>query len=95
MHCYQVYRKTDDQLLGVATSFNFRYYNPKSKKILKCQEDLAQYIEIDYQLYTIGWFQPEVKEMEGKYPMASLEIISKEKYDEYMAAMAKVESEQK
>ena len=92
------YKVTDEtkKLLDVIDSFNFRYYNPKSKKFLKCQENLAQYIRLNSgQLYRVGWFQPEIKEMEGKYPIAFLELISKKEYDEYMAEMAKVESEQK
>lgn len=86
----------NDNFLGVVSSLHLRYYHPVSKRILCCNEEQAQYVRLDNQhLYRIYWFKPECAEMRGKYPDAHLCLATKEEYDEYMAEMAKVESEQK
>lgn len=91
MYYYKVFYQ--DKIITITNSSSLRYYNPKSKKMLRCKENLAQYITADSQLYRVGWFQPECKEMIGKYPTALLELATEEEYEKYMAEMAKVESE--
>ena len=94
MFYYKVY--DEDKFLGVATSLHLRYYSPKIQRILCCHEEGAQYVRLDNeQLYHIYCFADECAEMRGKYPDARLCMATKEEYDEYMAKMAKVESEQK
>lgn len=91
------YKILDEQnnFLGVASSLHLRYYNPISKQILCCNENKAQYIRLGNQLYHIYWFEQECEEMKGKYPDACLNMATREEYENYIAEMAKVESEQK
>ena len=92
------YKVLDEQenILGVVNSLHLRYYNPNSKKILCCDEKKAQYVRLDDEhLYHVYWFQPECEEMKGKYPDAQLHMSTEEEYENYIAEMAKVESEQK
>lgn len=95
MFYYKVYNTNNENFIGIANSLDLRYYNLRSKKLLCCTENLAQYIVCKGQIYRIHWFQDEFEEMKNTYPSANLELISREEYDEYMAEMAKVESEQK
>lgn len=95
MFYYKIYDENFN-FLGVINSLHLRYYNPKSKKILCCDEKLAQYARLnDNHIYRIYCFQDENAEMIGKYPDANLRMATKEEYEKYIAEKAKVESEQK
>ena len=73
----------EGQLLGVASSNDLRYYNPKAKRIFCCQDgSLAQYIYYNQQIYRPEWFKKECDEVKGKYPKVQCQIIPYEEFQE-------------
>lgn len=67
--------------LGMIDSFDFRYYNEASQRILGCNEALAQYVYFNGQMYRIYFFREESDAMKGTYPDARIELISQEEYE--------------
>ncbi len=80
---------------GFITLKDFCFYHPQRKKMFLTNElRKAQYVIFKGQYYTTDWLA-ESPELIGKYPKLMIDPATKEEYDEYMAEMAKVESEQK
>lgn len=93
MNYYKLY---DEQcnFLGVISSLHLRYYNEKNKSILCCDEEKAQYVRFNGELYLIYWFNEEPKELKGKYSPALLDMATREEYEKYIAEQnEKIESE--
>lgn len=88
MHYYNLYDE-QEQFLGVISSLHLRYFNPKNKLILCCNEEKAQYASLNNKLYLVEWFRPEPKELKGQYPLALLGLTTREEYEKYIAEMAK------
>lgn len=84
-----------NNLLGVISSLGLRYYNEKSKKILCCLEDLAQYVAINEKYYRTDWFNQEPIILKGKYPHVQLNITSEEEYLKYIIEQEEANSTEK
>ena len=92
MYYYNLYNE-QEKLLGVISSLHLRYFNPKNKLILCCNEEKAQYASLNDKIYLVEWFRPEPKELKGKYPLALLEVITKEDYENYIMEINKQKME--
>ena len=71
----------NDNVLGVGTSLDLRYYSEKTNRMVHKFESLAQYIRVNDSLYRIEMLNNEHPTMVGKYPIARMRIISQENYE--------------
>lgn len=92
MNYYKLYDEQQN-FLGVVSSLHLRYYNPKNKLILCCDEDKAQYVRFEGKLYLVYWFNSEPEELKGKYAPALLDMATKEEYDNFVAEREKEKME--
>lgn len=81
MYYYKVLNEKEE-FLDIVDSRALRY--SFNGKIFACLEDQAQYVYAANQIYRVGWLHKEDKELEGKYPEALMQVISKEEYEKYM-----------
>ncbi len=93
MYYYNLYDE-QEKFLGVISSSHLRYFNPKNKLILCCNEEKAQYASLNNKIYLVEWFRPESEELKGEYPLAILGLTTREEYEKYIAEQnEKIESE--
>ena len=71
----------NDNILGVGTSLNLRYYNEKTNRLVHEFESLAQYICVNETIYRVEMLPNEHSSQKGKYPTARMRIISEENYN--------------
>ena len=77
---------------GFVSLRDFRFYHPGRQRMYMTMDlQKAQYVIFQGQYYKVAWLA-EAPELIGKYPELIIDLVSEE---EYMAEMAKVESEQK
>lgn len=74
------------EFIGVATSDDFRKYQSKHRIILICNEDSAQYVQVNEKLYRDNWLSPVSTESIG-YEEANVIAIDKDEYDALYEAM--------
>ena len=80
VYYYKVFDENEN-IIDFVNSFDLRYgFNGR---IYSCLEAKAQYVYANEKVYRIGWLNPENPEMKGKYPLAFMEICSKEDYKKY------------
>lgn len=72
----------DEEVMGVITSFDLRYFNDEVKRMLCCNEKLAQYIYLNDSFYRVESFNNELPYMQNKYPEVLVRTISEEEYFE-------------
>ena len=92
MNYYKLYDEQQN-FLGVVSSLHLRYYNPNNGLILCCDEDKAQYVRFEGELYLVYWFNSEPVELKGKYTPVLLDMATKEEYDNFMAEREKEKME--
>ena len=68
--------------MGAITSFDLRYFNDEVKRMLCCNEKLAQYIYLNDSFYRVESFNNELPYMQNKYPEVLVRTISEEEYFE-------------
>lgn len=83
---------TKDNFLGMATSYDLRYYNETSNCILCCNENLAQYIFFNDTIYRVNLFKEEPKKLKHKYYSVSLKLTTQAEYEKYMKEQEKEKS---
>ena len=85
----------ENNFLGMATSYDLRYYNEISNCMLCCNENLAQYIFFNNEIYRVHLFKEEPKKFKNKYSSVSLKLTSQKEYEKYREELEKEESVQK
>lgn len=88
MFYYKVY-DLQENFLGIVSSLDLRYYNQNNKRMLCCQENLAQYLYLNEIFYRVEMFNEESPDMIGKYPEALILRTTKEEYSKYRAEIKK------
>lgn len=81
-----------DNFLGVATSYNLRYYNEISDCMLCCNEKLAQYISFKDSIYRVNLFNKEPEILKHKYSSVNLKLATQMEYEKYMEEQEKEKS---
>jgi hypothetical protein len=81
-----------DNFLGIATSYDLRYYNEVSNCILCCNENLAQYIFFNDKMYRVNLFKEESKKLKNKYHSVSLKLATQAEYEKYIEEQEKEKS---
>ena len=71
---------TDDQIVGVITSSNFRYINPTNGWLLTSNENLGQLVSYKNKLYRDYWMQPITINIYS-YIVAQVQEITLEEYE--------------
>lgn len=88
---YKVLNK-DNEIQGVITLNEFRFYHPQRKEFYMTTElKQAQYVIFNGQYYSVNWLA-EAPELRKRYPKLEIETISEEEYIEWLK---KQNSEQK
>lgn len=72
----------NEEVMGAITSFDLRYFNDEVKRMLCCNEKLAQYIYLNDSFYRVESFNNELPYMQNKYPEVLVRTISEEEYFE-------------
>lgn len=72
----------NEEVMGTITSFDLRYFNDEVKRMLCCNEKLAQYIYLNDSFYRVESFNNELPYMQNKYPEVLVRTISEEEYFE-------------
>ena len=72
----------NEEGMGAITSFDLRYFNDEVKRMLCCNEKLAQYIYLNDSFYRVESFNNELPYMQNKYPEVLVRTISEEEYFE-------------
>ena len=72
----------NEGVMGAITSFDLRYFNDEVKRMLCCNEKLAQYIYLNDSFYRVESFNNELPYMQNKYPEVLVRTISEEEYFE-------------
>lgn len=85
----------NNEFLGLATTYDLRYYNEISDSILCCNETLAQFIIFEDKLYRVHLFQEEPKQLKNKYPSVSVKLSTQAEYEKYMEEKEKAFSDEK
>lgn len=70
----------DNKIVGVVTSSNMRRFQLKHKILLICDEQEAQYVQIDDKLYRDDWLVPVTTDL-VEYESAQIINIPKSEYD--------------
>lgn len=70
----------DDKIVGATTSSNMRRFQMKHKILLICDEQEAQYVQIDDKLYRDDWLAPITTDL-VEYEHARILNIPKSEYD--------------
>lgn len=87
MHWYKVI--DNETFIGVATSYDLRRHQRKHNILLSCDENLAQYIQVDGKKYHAQWMLPEF--VKGLYPTVDVVEIDEEEYNLISSAIEKDE----
>lgn len=77
-----------NEFIGVATQSNFRFYQSKHRILLACEEDEAEYIQIEDILYHSDWMNPVNTD---KYEYEIIDLVSIEE-DEYNTLCKAIET---
>lgn len=72
----------NEEVMGAITSLDLRYFNDEVKRMLCCNEKLAQYIYLNDSFYRVESFNNELPYMQNKYPEVLVRTISEEEYFE-------------
>ena len=72
----------NEGVMGAITSFDLRYFNDEVKRMLCCNEKLAQYIYLNDSFYRVESFNNELPYMQNKYPEVLVRTISEKEYFE-------------
>lgn len=72
----------NEEVMGAITSFDLRYFNDEVKRMLCCNEKLAQYIYLNDSFYRVESFNNELPYMQNTYPEVLVRTISEEEYFE-------------
>jgi hypothetical protein len=92
---YKLIKEDDNTELGFINSLNFRYYNEKSKKILCCTEEKAQYVAFNNQYYRVNSFKEASKSFKKEFPDVIVLLASQEEYEKYIAEQEEAKSDEK
>ena len=75
------YKLIDDTVfIGVSTSLDLRRIHPTRLNLLACDEDNAQYISCNDELYRADWMLPEVI-TDSRYPIVDVIEIQESEYN--------------
>lgn len=70
----------NEEVMGAITSFDLRYFNDEVKRMLCCDEKLAQYIYLNDLFYRVETFNDELPYMEHTYPEVLVRTITEQEY---------------
>ena len=62
-----------ENFVGIASQLDFREYQKKHNILLACEEETAQYVQSDDELYHANWMKPVITD---RFPYTTVEMIS-------------------
>ena len=69
----------DQEFMGIGSSFDLIYYQPRNNLLLNCAEEQAQYIQNNEQLYHAGWMNKPAPDID--YLLAEVVTITENEYE--------------